>query len=124
MGTIKYPIDIGSPDKRASHVMETWADSGAIYTWIPEDILLGLGHKPEYRRKFLTADGRVIERGLGRIPIRIGKEVQETLVVFGDEGSQPLLRAVTLEEFGLGVDSVNHTLIPVVANLLGFRELS
>jgi hypothetical protein len=35
------------------------------------------------------------------------------IVVFGDEGALPLLGAVTLEEFGLGVDPIARKLIPV-----------
>jgi len=36
-----------------------------------------------------------------------------TLVVFGDEGSQPPLGAYTLEGFGLAADPVTRGLIPV-----------
>ena len=36
-----------------------------------------------------------------------------SLVVFGDEGSRPLLGVVTLEEFSLGVDPVNGRLTRV-----------
>ena len=36
-----------------------------------------------------------------------------TLVIFGDKESEPLLGAVTLEEFGLAIDPVNKSLMPV-----------
>ncbi len=36
-----------------------------------------------------------------------------TLVVFGDEGSIPLLGAYTLEGFGLAADPINRRLVPV-----------
>ena len=39
-------------------------------------------------------------------------------VVFWDKGAQPLLDAVTLEIFSLGIDPVNRKLIPVDAFLL------
>lgn len=42
--------------------------------------------------------------------------------IFGDDGTEPLLGATALEEFGLGVDPINHTLIPIVLNLLGFNQ--
>ncbi len=40
-----------------------------------------------------------------------------TIVVFADEGATPLLGAVTLEEFRLGVDPVGKQLIEVTAYL-------
>ena len=36
-------------------------------------------------------------------------------IVFREEGAQPLLGAVTLEIFSLGIDPVNERLIPVNA---------
>ena len=41
--------------------------------------------------------------------------------VFGDDQREPLLGATALEEFGLGVGPLNHTLVPVVLNLLGCK---
>ncbi len=35
------------------------------------------------------------------------------MVVFGDAGTQFLLGAVSLEEFGLGIDPVARKLVPV-----------
>jgi len=67
------------------------------------------------------ANGSIIERDVCRINLRIGQDVQFTLCVFGDEDSEPLLGATALEEFALGVDPVNHTLVPVVLNLLSFN---
>ena len=121
MGTFRYPIEIGDAQQQRFQQVEAWVDSGATYTWIPSPLLEELGYSPRYRRQFATADGRIIERDLGRVLIRIGEETHLSLVVFGDPESLPLLGFVTLDEFGLGVDTVNHTLMPVVSKLLGFR---
>ena len=123
MGTFRYPIEIGHSGGGEFSRVEAWADSSATYTWIPRDILAQLGYSPEYKRQFMTADGRIIERDIAWVLVRIGTEIQNSLTVLGDEGSEPLLGAVTLEEFGLGVDSVNHTLISVVSKLLGLKVL-
>lgn len=37
-----------------------------------------------------------------------------TVVAFDEEDAEPLLGAVTLEEFGLGVDAVAHKLVPAI----------
>jgi hypothetical protein len=58
--------------------------------------------------------------GLCQAALRIGQETSIISCVFGDEESEPLLGATALEEFALGVDPVNHTLVPVVHKLLGF----
>ena len=42
--------------------------------------------------------------------------------VFGEDAAEALLGATALEELGLGVDPVNHTLVPIVMNLLGFNQ--
>ena len=118
MGTFRYPIQIGTPDQGRFEQVEAWVDSGAAYTWIPAPLLRRLGHTPRFRRRFRIAHGRFIEREVGLVPIRIGDEVIPTLCVFGDARSEPLLGAFTLEGFGLGVDPVNRTLVPVVLNML------
>jgi hypothetical protein len=54
--------------------------------------------------------------------VRLGGQVQPSPVIFGDDGSEPLLGVVTLEIFSLAVDPVNQTLIRVPALLKGTRE--
>ncbi len=97
-------------------------DTGASYTLIPKDVMERLGHMPTHQRPFRLADGSVVELGLCQAPLRIGEETVIVSCVFGDENTEPLLGATALEEFGLGVDPINHTLIPVVMNLLGFDQ--
>jgi predicted aspartyl protease len=88
-------------------------DTGASYTWVPRDVLERLGVSPRLRRQFELADGAVIQRELAETPMRLNGEVLTRLVVFGDEGSLPLLGADTLEGFSLAPDPVNRRLIPV-----------
>lgn len=88
-------------------------DTGASYTWAPKGLLAQLDVQPQFRREFLTADQRVIEREMAETTVRYDGEIRTTLVVFGDEGSPSLLGAYTLEGFGLAPDPVNRRLIPV-----------
>jgi predicted aspartyl protease len=121
MSTFRYPIDIGDIDQEPFERLEAWVDSGASYTWIPQPILDRFKYLPTGHRRFRMANGSMIERDVCRINLRIGQDIQFTLCVFGDEDSEPLLGATALEEFALGVDPVNHTLAPVVLNLLSFN---
>ena len=120
MTTFRYPIQIGDAVREGFELVEAWVDTGASYTLVPRTILERLGHTPTHLRPFRLADGSVVEMGLCQVPLRIGEETSIVSCVFGDEGSEPLLGATALEEFGLGVDPVNHALVPIVLNLLGF----
>lgn len=106
----------GPPEEIAALV-----DTGATYTLVPAPILRRLGVEPIRRQTFLIADGSRVEREVGWLLVRIGGEESPTVVVFGDEDAEPLLGAVTLEEFGLGVDPVGRRLVPVDGYLVGLR---
>jgi clan AA aspartic protease len=113
VGTFRSSIEIGDPQGQCWETLEAVVDTGASYTWAPREILVRLGVQPQFRREFVTADGRIIEREMAVTMARWNGQVLPTLVVFGDEGSQPLLGAYTLEGFGLAPDPVNRRLIPV-----------
>jgi predicted aspartyl protease len=118
MGSFRYRFEVGNADQTRWERVEAWVDSGAAYTWLPASMLRRLGFAPMFQRSFKLANGQIIQRDLTRVPVRIGDEVQLTLTVFGDENSDPLLGAVTLEEFSLGIDPIHKTLVPIVANAL------
>lgn len=97
--------------------LEVLVDTGATYTWIPRDVLGGLGATPAASYPFVLADGRTVEYGVAQVRTRIDGREWLTLCIFGEPETEPLLGVVTLEEFGLGVDPVNQQLIPVPGRL-------
>lgn len=122
MSVFRVSIGLGDPEGERLEEREALVDTGATWTWVPEDVLKGLGHKPALKRKLRTADGRVIERDAAEVPVRIGDETLRTLCIFGDPGSELLLGAVTLEAFSLSPDPVNERLVPVVGLLMMLLE--
>ena len=92
-------------------------DTGATYTWIPRDVLEGLGIVPEDQWPFVLADGREVLYPVTWINIRMRDRVQPTIVVFGEPGSEPILGVVTLEEFRVAADPVNRQLVSVPGRL-------
>jgi predicted aspartyl protease len=62
---------------------------------------------------FELADGRQLELEIGRAWVRVDGQREYTQVVFGPEGSEPVLGAITLEEMNLAVDPVARKLVPV-----------
>lgn len=87
------------------------------YTVLPGGLLEHLGVRAHGHAEFVLADGRRVERDLGRAWIRIGDLAEYSLVAFGGDA---LLGAVTLEELGLGVDPVAQRLVPVPALMMQF----
>jgi aspartyl protease family protein len=113
MSTFRQHIEVGTIDGSQSRELDAWVDTGAAYTWIPRPVLEDLGITPAFRRRFQLADGSHIERDCAQVAVGIDGSRLITVCVFGDEGSDPLLGAVTLEEMGLGVDPLNQRLVPV-----------
>ena len=113
MGTFRATFEIGDPKGEQYETVEAMVDTGATYTWIPRDVLANLGVEPEFRRQFMTADSRTIERDMAETKVRLDGQQRTTMVVFGDEGSTPLIGAYTLEGFGLAADSLSRRLVPV-----------
>ena len=119
MGTFYEKVVIYNPEEPSKNLeLGLVVDSGATYTWIPKDILSSLDIKPTSKRKLKIATGAIIERDVAWIKMDLKGEIGATLCIFGDEGSEPLLGAFTLEGFGLGIDPVNKTLVPVISLLL------
>lgn len=113
MGTFQVQIEIGDTRGGRYEAVSAMADTGAAYTWVPRPLLERLGLQPSFRLSFVLADGRVIERDVTETRVRLDGSMRTTIVVFGDEGSAPLLGAYTLEGFGLSVDPVNKQLVPI-----------
>ena len=119
MGAFRIRIEVGDAAGQRFEPADALVDTGATYTWLPASVLQGLGYKPDEQRDFILADGRSIEYGIAWVQIRLDSRMRPTPVVFGEEGTEPLLGVVTLEEFGLGVDAVNQRLVPTPALLKG-----
>lgn len=115
MGTFNIDIEIGDPTGTRFETVTALVDTGASVTTLPGPILEELGVVPHTEFNFVLADGRVIQRPVGRTWIRIGERLEITLVVFADEEVEPLLGAYSLQGLMLGVDSPNERLIPVDA---------
>ena len=101
-----------------------WVDTGALYTFIPEDRLLAIGLVPTRTRDLILADGRRERRPFGEAPITI-PDLGETLtcpIVFAPPGSLYLLGATALENFGVDADPLQRRLKPILAVDGGFRS--
>ncbi len=119
MGTFRQAIEIALRPGGTYRTLEALVDTGATYTWIPEDILREMGAEPEFEMPFVFADGRRVNKQVTTIRARVDGRERYTPCIWGDASTTPLLGVVTLEEMGLGVDPVNRRLIEVPGLLMG-----
>ncbi len=118
MGYVIVRAKICNVDRTKCREMELIADTGAIYTAIPRNVLLDLGVRPKGKRKFKIASEEIREFEIGKAYIEIDGEGVTAVVAFLPEGSKPLLGVTTLELLGLQVDPVTGELKPMELLLL------
>jgi len=118
VATFQVLIEIGDLQGQRWEPLEALVDTGASDTLVPRSILERLGVEPEERWPFRLADGREVEYEVAQTLVRINGRTRFIIVVFGPEGSQPLLGATTLEVFGLGIDPKGRRLIRVPGLLM------
>ena len=122
MGTFKLILELGDPAAQRFASFEALVDTGATYTAFPASVLLDLGVSPHRRATFELADGSQTEWDVGRTWVRLNGRTEMTLVVFGAEGVEPILGAVTIEEFLLTPDPIRQRLIPVPGLMMVVRD--
>ena len=113
MGTFSAPISIGSPDGERWTRVDALVDTGASIASAPASVLRGLGVEPLRKERFTFAQGETREMDIGQTWVRVGDREVITLVLFNEEGTEPLLGALALEGVFMGVDPVGKRLVPV-----------
>ena len=119
MGYVRVKVKVRNIQKPKEEAeLELLADTGAIYTIIQRKNLQNLNIKPRGKRRFKTADGRIIEREVGLAEVEIQGQSTHSIIVFGEPKDTQVLGVTTLEELGLQVDPVTGELKPLELLLL------
>ena len=122
MGMFQVRVKVANPKQPEKNFEEMfWVDTGALYTFIPEDRLVSIDLKPLRARELILADGRRDRRMLGEALLSVA-ELGETLtcpVLFAPGGSLYLLGATALENFGVEADPAEKKLKPIAAVIGG-----
>jgi len=123
MGMFKVLVKVSNPaDPKLFFEEKFWVDTGALYSFVPEDRLHAIGITPLLSRELILADGRRDRRLLGEATFTL-PELNETLtnqVIFAPENSLYLLGAMTLESFGVEVDPISKKLKPILSVIGGY----
>jgi predicted aspartyl protease len=118
MGMFKKKIKVSNiKDPAQFFEEEFWVDTGALYSFIPEDYLERIGVEPTTKRNLILADGRQDTRLFGFCDFQIeGFEGNIPCpVIFRPKGSLFLLGATALENFGVEVDPIQKRLKAILA---------
>ena len=89
MGMFQIRVRVSNPVDRLRFFEESfWVDTGALYSFIPEGRLQGIGISPVRARELILADGRRDRRLLGEAVLTIS-QLNESLtcpVIFCPSG--------------------------------------
>lgn len=112
MGTFFVDFVLWNKESPCSTPVNALVDTGASLTQIPAPVLEDLGVEPDETQRFILADGSTREFPVGEARIELQGRFKTVSIVFGLPGSNALLGALALEEFGLAADARNKRLIP------------
>ena len=114
VGIFRTTVAIEHPARRGSfaELRDVMVDTGSEYTWMPRALLESLGLQPERVVRFVTADGRHIEREVCFANVYAGGASAPDIVVFAAPQDMVLLGAHSLEGLNLRVDVIEKRLVP------------
>ena len=110
MGLTHIPVTVSNLHTHASYSAVFLVDTGATEPMIPASELKRIGIQPVHKRFYELADGRMQEFEIGEARLSFWDETFPTRVLFGPDGSEPILGVLALESVGLMVDPENQTL--------------
>ena len=113
MGTFNVDVEIANYTGGEFQSISALVDTGSTHATVPASVLEQLGVEPERQRPFRLADNRVVQYATGFARVRYGGDEAVVQVVFGSEDIAPCIGSTTLASMGLGVDSLQQTLVPV-----------
>lgn len=123
MGMFQVRVKVSNPnDPTRSFEENFWVDTGALYSFVPEQRLNEIGVRPLRARELILADGRRDRRMLGEAVLTI-PQLDESLtcpVIFAPNDSLYLLGATALENFGVQADPTTQQLKPIASVIGGF----
>jgi hypothetical protein len=114
VGLTILSIDVANPAHPATREpVEFLVDSGAVYSFVPREVLARLGIAPHSRQRFRLANGSTIDRDRGDALYFYKNQQGASPVFFGEPGDAALLGAVTLESLGFVLDAIRRDLLPL-----------
>lgn len=113
MSAFKESIIALNPKTEDPHTepIEALVDTQSGLTWLPEELLGGIGITPRRRGVFRTADGTRLTRSVGYAVLRADEFETIDEVVFAERGDTTLLGIRTINGFAATADPIGHRLV-------------
>lgn len=113
MGLTYVNVTIANPaNLKQARKKKLLADSGALYSIVPKEVLSAIGVRPYGAETFTLADGSTIRRQVGNAFLQIDGRQAPTPVIFGEKGDGSLLGVIALESLGFSIDPRTGKLRP------------
>jgi clan AA aspartic protease len=110
MGLVHVTVTLKKPGEATGFEALFLVDTGATDSMAPSSQLEGAGIHPVGSSTYEHADGSVHEYRFGLAQIEFMGDVTAGRVLFGPDGSEPILGVTALESVGIAVDPAHQTL--------------
>ena len=97
--------------QRRTPPVEVMVDAGSVVSWLPKIELMDEGIMQECKKRFVTADKRIIERDIGYAVLTAEGYSPIDEVVFAEDSDMSLLGVRTIAGFSVMVDNIGHRFV-------------
>jgi len=111
MGITHVTVSVADLAKQGTpYEADFLVDTASLDCMVPGPDLLSAGIRPERKKIYELANGEPVEYEIGFARLMFLGEETVAQVIFGPAGVEPLLGVVALENVGVVVDPITHTL--------------
>jgi len=110
MGLTHVVVRLFKSDSAKTYEDDFLVDTGSMDTMAPASALKKLGIQPLGKEIYELANGELVEYEYGSADIEFMGEVVPIRIIFGPDGSAPILGVIALEIAGYIVDPKNQAI--------------
>src|ERR1041385_6560080 len=110
MGLTHVVVRLFNSDSANTYEEDFLVDTGSMDTMAPATALKRLGIQPDGKDLYELASGERVEFEYGSAKVEVMGEVVPIRIIFGPDGSAPILGVVALETAGYIVDPKNQAI--------------
>ena len=110
MGLTRVVVRLFNSHSPDTYEADFLVDTGSMDTMAPASALKKLGIQPDGKNLYELASGELVEYEYGSAKVEFMGDVVPIRIIFGPDGSAPILGVVALETAGYIVDPKNQAI--------------